>query len=131
MIGLAAAPASTDQAAPGLFLLAWGLFASVIGLGLVTDFRGFASKFTQGAYASSSWMRRVPPWKWTRRGPEEEELASRAKMIRLIAIPFAVLGPIVTVVGAVQILCGHIGVPRGPVLPLRSRSLSSAPQSSP
>ena len=118
MIGLAAAPVSSNQAAPGLFLLAWGLFASVIGLGLVTNYRGFADKFTQSAYASSSWMRRVPPWKWMRRGPEEEELASRAKMNRLIGIPFAVLGPIVTVVAVGQILRGHIGVPRGPVLPL-------------
>ena len=53
-----------------------------------------------------------------RRGTDEEELASRVKLARLIAIPFAILGPIVTVVGVVQMARGHIAVPRGPVLPL-------------
>lgn len=108
---------SSHQSAPGgFFLLAWGLFASVIGLGLVTNYRGFADKFSQNAYASSSGLRRLPPWKWTPERPDE--LARRATMARLIAIPFAVLGPIITIAGVVQILHGHIAIPRGPVLPL-------------
>jgi hypothetical protein len=110
--------ASSHQAAPGFFLLAWGLFASIVGLGLVTDFRGFADTFTRSAHAQSSWMRRVPPWKWMHRKSEEEELADRVKLVRLIAIPFAVLGPIMTVAGVVQMARGHIAVPRGPALPL-------------
>jgi hypothetical protein len=117
-MGSASSATSAQQAAPGFFLLAWGLFASVIGLGLVTNFRGFADMFTRSAYASSSWMRRVPPWKWMRRKSDEEELADRVKLARLIAIPFAFLGPIVTVVGVVQMLRGHVAVPRGPALPL-------------
>jgi hypothetical protein len=117
-MGPASSTASAHQAAPGFFLLAWGLFATVIGWGLVTNFRGFADRFTYRAYASSSWMRRIPPWKWMHRPTDEEELASRAKLSRLIAIPFAILGPIVTVAGVVQMARGHIAVPRGPVLPL-------------
>lgn len=110
--------ASNGQAAPGLFLLAWGLFASVAGWGLVTNYRGFADKFTRTAHASSAWMQRVPPWKWMRRDADPDELARRAKLNRLIGIPFAILGPIVTVLGVVQILRGHFALPRGPVLPL-------------
>jgi hypothetical protein len=45
-------------------------------------------------------------------------MASRTKMLRLIAVPFAIVGPIVTIVGLVQILHGHASVPRGPRLPL-------------
>lgn len=50
--------------------------------------------------------------------PDEYEVARRQKMARFIAIPFAVLGPIMTIAGVVQILRGHIAVPRGPALPL-------------
>ena len=39
-------------------------------------------------------------------------------MLRLIAVPFAIVGPIVTIVGLIQILSGHVSVPRGPRLPL-------------
>lgn len=48
----------------------------------------------------------------------EEGLADRVKRARLIAIPFAVLGPIMTVAGVVQMARGHVGVPRGPAFPL-------------
>jgi hypothetical protein len=109
---------SAQQSAPGFFLLAWGIFATVIGWGLATNFRGFTDRFTHSAYVSSSWMRRIPPWKWMHRGTDAQELASRVKLSRLIAIPFAILGPIVTVAGVVQMARGHIAVPRGPVLPL-------------
>lgn len=117
-MGPVSSTASTGQPAPGLFLLAWGLFASVIGLGLVTDFRGFANAFARSARASSSRVRRVPPWKWMRRESADEGSAGRVKLVRVIAIPFAILGPIMTVAGVVQILRGHVAVPRGPVLPL-------------
>jgi hypothetical protein len=117
-MGPASSSASAGQSAPGFFLLAWGLFAAVLGLGMVTDFRGFANAFVRSAHASSSWLRRVPPWKWMPREPVAEDLAGRVKRARLIAIPFAVLGPIVTVAGVVQILRGHAGMSRGPALPL-------------
>jgi hypothetical protein len=117
-MGPASSTASAHQSAPGFFLLAWGIFATLIGWGLATNFRGFSDRFTQSAYASSSRMRRVPPWKWIQHGTDAEELASRAKLSRLIGIPFAILGPIVTVAGVVQMARGHIAVPRGPVLPL-------------
>ena len=90
----------------------------MIGWGLITNFHGFADKFSYAGYSSSSRLRRVPPWKWMHRRTDEEELASRKKLSRLIAVPFAILGPIVTIVGVVQMARGHIAVPRGPALPL-------------
>ena len=115
MIAQAASSASASQPAPGLFLLAWGLFATVVGLGAVTNYRGFAEKFAQQAYASAS-SRRL--WQWQRNGQLPRDMASRTKMFRLIAVPFAIVGPIVTIVGLIQILHGHASVPRGPRLPL-------------
>lgn len=117
-MGPASSTASAHQSAPGFFLLAWGLFATVVGWGLVTNFHGFADRFAYSAYASSSWMRRVPPWKWMHRRTDAEELASRTRLSRVIAVPFALLGPIMTVAGVVQLARGHIAMPRGPVLPL-------------
>jgi hypothetical protein len=87
-------------------------------LGLVTNFRGFTERFTESTYASSAWMRRVPPWKWMQRGMTSRELARRVRLTRVIAIPFAILGPIMIVVGVVQMARGNIAVPRGPALPV-------------
>ena len=110
--------ASSGQSSSGLIPLACGLFASVIGLGILTDFHGFADEFVRGSYASTAGLRRVPPWKWMPRKSDEEELANRVKQVRLIAIPFAIAGPILIVVGVVQIARGHFAVPRGPAAPL-------------
>lgn len=114
-----AAPVTTgDQHASGFFLLAWGLFASAIGWGIITDFRGFADFYTRGAMSSSSGLRRIPPWKWLPRKSAEQELAERRRQVRFIAIPFAIIGPIVTVAGVVEMLHGHFAISRGPALPL-------------
>lgn len=116
MIAHGVSGVSSQKTPPGFFLLAWGLFASVLGLGLVTNFRGFADNFARNADVSSARFRRLPPRTWIRERPDEP--TRRLMRIRLIAIPFAVLGPIVTIVGLVQIVHGHIAVPRGPALPL-------------
>lgn len=120
MISQAAPAAHASQPSAGLFMLAWGLFASAIGLSLVTNFRGFADNFTKNAHASSAGLRKFPPWKWQRRS---EDLVGRTRMVRLIAIPFAVLGPIMTVAGIIAICHGHISMPNEPALPIPFRCL--------
>lgn len=115
VIAQAASSASASQPAPGLFLLAWGLFATVVGLGAVTNYRGFAEKFARQAYASAS-SRRLSRWQGN--GQRPPDLARRTRMLRLICVPFAIVGPIVTIVGLIQILSGHVSVPHGPRLPL-------------
>jgi len=102
-----AATATTTSQPPGLFLLAWGLGASVIGLLTVTNFRGFAEKkYARQAEASRIRRRRRPRWndRLTPRDPVQ-----RTRQARLIAIPFAIAGPIVTVVGVFSIDHGQAG----------------------
>jgi hypothetical protein len=114
-----AAPVTTgDQHASGFVLLAWGLFASAIGWGLITNFRGFADTYTRTAMSSSSGLRRIPPWKWLPRKSAEQEVAERRTLVRFIAIPFAIIGPFVALAGVVETVRGHIGISRGPALPL-------------
>jgi hypothetical protein len=103
VITQAAAATHTSQP-PGLLLIAWGLGASALGLLIVTNFRGFADKFARRAEASSGGLRRRPPWN-TRRPPD---LAQRTRQVRLTAIPFAIIGPIVTVVGIISV--SHRGI---------------------
>jgi hypothetical protein len=86
-------------------MLAWGLFASAFGLLIVTNFRGFADNFARRAEASPAGLRKLPPWKW-QRSPDPAE---QAKLVRLIAIPFAIIGPIVTVAGLIAISQGRTG----------------------
>jgi hypothetical protein len=93
---------------PGLFMLAWGLFASAFGLALVTNFRGFAGNFARRARASEAGLepvvRKLPPWRWMT-PPDPGETV---KMVRLIAIPFAITGPIITVAGIISVTHGGI-----------------------
>lgn len=104
MISLAASAAQDGQS-PGLFMLAWGLTASAFGLAAATNFRGFADNFARRAEASSAGLRKLPPWRWQQpRKPGEA-----AKLVRLVAIPFAIIGPIVTVAGITSISHGRTG----------------------
>lgn len=95
-------------------MLAWGLFASASGLLILTNFRGFADKFVRRAEASSVGQRRLRPRTWHPQDPAEQ-----LKLARLVAIPFAIIGPIMTVAGLISISHGGIdgsgpGVVPGP-----------------
>jgi hypothetical protein len=101
---LAASAAHTSQGPGGLFLLAWGLVASALGLALITNFRGFADNFSREAHSSSAGLQKLPPWKWQR----PQTAAERTRLVRLLAIPFAILGPILTIVGIISL--SHKGI---------------------
>ena len=104
MITQAAAATHAIQP-PALFMVAWGLGASAFGLLIVTNFRGFADNYARRAAAASARPRRRRPWNWQRpRDPAEQ-----TRWLRLVAIPFAIIGPIVTVVGFISISQGRIG----------------------
>ena len=108
-----AAAATHSSAPPGLFLLAWGLIASAVGLLTVTNFRGFADNYARRVSRSAAARRRPRPRNgqqsplgdWQRRLDPPEQ-TSRT---RLIGIPFAVIGAIVTVIGLVSIRHEGIG----------------------
>jgi hypothetical protein len=83
-------------------MLAWGLVASAFGLLLATNFRGFTDNFVRKAEESSAGLRKLQLWK-PQRSPAEQ-----GKLARLLAIPFAVIGPVVTVAGIISI--SHAGI---------------------
>jgi hypothetical protein len=99
-----AAAATHSNAPPGLFLLVWGVGASAVGLLTVTNFRGFADN-----YARRVAQRRRNPRSGIRPqsplGDWQQPIrpAQPTSRVRLIGIPFAIIGPIVTVVGLVSI----------------------------
>jgi lysylphosphatidylglycerol synthetase-like protein (DUF2156 family) len=97
-----ATAATQASQSPGLFLLAWGLFASAFGLLLATNFRGFTDNFARKAEASSAGLRKLQLRK-PQRSPAEQ-----VKLARLLAIPFAIIGPVVTVAGFISI--SHAGI---------------------
>jgi len=85
-----ASSAGQAGAPPGPFLVAWGLLASAYGLAMITNYRGFADNFLRRVRASAR-----------RRRSSQMQLTSRitATQMRIIAAPFAVLGPISTLAG--------------------------------
>jgi hypothetical protein len=112
VIAQAASAAHTSQAG-GLFLLAWGLTASVAGLAGITNFRGFTDNFARRAAVSSAGLRKLPPWKYQ----QPSDQARQTKVMRLTAVPFAIIGPIVTVTGIIAIIQGHAASRGFPALP--------------
>jgi hypothetical protein len=119
VIAEAAAHAHTSQAG-GLFMLGWGLFASAFGLAMVTNFRGFADTFARRAAASSAGLRKRPPW-MSRQQPTDER--DQVKLARLIAIPFAIVGPVLLVAGIISISQGRIASTGASPLPSPFRYL--------
>jgi hypothetical protein len=116
-----AAAATHATAPPGLFLLAWGLLASAAGLLTVTNFRGFADNYARRVARSAAERRRPRPrnGRLFPLGDWQRPLnpAEPTNRVRLIGIPFAVIGPIVTVIGLVSIR--HEGISGfGPGAPL-------------
>jgi hypothetical protein len=100
--------ATAVQANPspgGLFMLVWGLSASVYGLLIVTNFRGSADKAAR-RWPAPARRRKPAPWQSLRTLDDPVE---RTRRVRRIAIPFAVAGPVVTVIGLISISRGGIG----------------------
>ena len=91
-------------------MLAWGLFASAFGLLIVTNFRGFADSFARRAEASSAGLRKLQLWK-SQRSPDP---VGQVKLARLLAVPFAIIGPVMTVAGIISISHSGIGGGFGP-----------------
>jgi len=72
------------------------------GVLLATNFRGLTDNFVRKAEESSAGLRKLQLWK------PERSPAEQVKLARLLAIPFAVIGPVVTVAGIISI--SHAGI---------------------
>jgi len=95
----AVAAAHADQP-PELFLLIWGLVVSAVGLALVTNFRGYADHFG-------------------RRGKGSVRPRRSLVMVRLLGLPFAIVGLIV-IVTALVTSRGRFPIATRPPVPLAS-----------
>jgi hypothetical protein len=85
-----------------IFLIAWGLGASVIGVLMLVNFRGMRDRSTQGIGKPSPTLRRLPPWRWL---PEPRGRRATAKWVPLmVAAVFTIVGPIVLVDGILRAL---------------------------
>jgi len=85
-------------------MLGWGLVACTFGLAMVTNFRGFAGNFARHAEASSAGLRKLPLWKWQ----QPQDRGAQATPIRLLTIPFAIVGLAMILTGIISISQGHI-----------------------
>lgn len=116
---LQAAPATHTSQAGGLFMLAWGLVAAMFGLALVTNFHGFADNFARQSEASSAGLRKLRPWKWQ----QPRDLGAQTRLMRLLAIPFAIIGLIMIAAGMISISQGRIASYGLSALPIPLRYL--------
>ena len=97
-------------------MLAWGLGASAVGLLAVTNFRGFADNYARLVGRSAA-GRGPRPGRWPQPPPADGQPTAdppeATRRVRLIGIPFAVIGPIVTVIAIISISHEGLG-PLGP-----------------
>jgi hypothetical protein len=109
-----AASSTAGNQSGGLFMLAWGVGASLGGLMLVTNFRGFADAAAE-----------LRNSRWSLFGSRDSDASfGRNKvLVRLVGAIFAVVGPIVTVAGIVTSVHGHFSVPDTAAAPVPFRYL--------
>jgi hypothetical protein len=79
-----------------LFLVAWGIFATSMGLVTATNYRGFVDQMMAERRRAARLLRRVPPWRWFPDRP-----AGSRGFLRVVGAVFAVTGPVVLIVGIV------------------------------
>ena len=95
----------------GLFMLAWGVMASLGGLMAVTNFRGFADKQARISQMRNSRWSLFPP-----RDPDASFRRNRV-LVTLVGGVFVVVGPIMTVAGIVTSIHGHFSIPETAAAP--------------
>jgi hypothetical protein len=98
----------------GLFMLALGVAASLGGLMLVTNFRGFADAAAE-----------LRNSRWSLFGSRDSDASFRRNkvLVRIVGAVFAVVGPIMTVAGIVTSIHGHFSVPDTAAAPVPFRYL--------
>ena len=116
-----AAPAASGTAGNqpgGLFMLAWGVMASLGGLLAVTNFRGFADKEARRAQ-----MRGVTRWSLFPPQDPDASFKRNRVLITLVGAVFVIVGPIMTVAGIVTSVHGHFSIPETAAAPAPFRYL--------
>jgi hypothetical protein len=97
---------SDGSSSGAVFGLLWGLFATPIGLLLASNYRGFLDRFLAASEASAAPLRRIPPWRWIPDDHLDRQRRQFRPMARVVGCVFAVVGPLVLVVSAIQLATG-------------------------
>jgi hypothetical protein len=92
-----------------LFLVAWGIFATSMGLVTATNYRGFVDQMTAERRRAARSLRRVPPWRWF---PDRQPREGSRWVVRAVGVVFAVTGPVALVVGIVFLTTHPWHMPR-------------------
>jgi hypothetical protein len=98
-----ATAASARQGAPVGFIIVWGLFATIMGWLLVTNYRGFLDRLLADMGSSNERMRRILPWQSPSTQSTEQQ-DRRRLMSRIVGGIFAIAGPVALIVGVVKLL---------------------------
>ncbi|MFI0481665.1 hypothetical protein ACH34T_13665 [Actinomadura sp. 9N215] len=99
VIALMAETSPSRPTAGGWQTLLFGLVFSAIGIPLATNYRGFLDRWARGQPAVPASLKKLPPWKW---GSPEPRTT-----MRIVATAFAVLGPLLVIVGLARIIAGN------------------------
>lgn len=100
---LCEALAQTRTDAGGLLTTAIGIACSAFGVTFVLNYRGWAERWyqSQAQRRLPAWLERIPPWK----GSDPESIKP---VMRIYVWFFAIVGPILVVVGVVRIVSGNL-----------------------
>lgn len=89
-----------------------GVFATVIGLLLATNFRGFRDHFVGSAESQVTFLRRLPPWRSISEERRQAQRLQQRVLARVIGCVFAIAGPVLIVASAVQVIRHSRRIPR-------------------
>src|SRR4051794_21094264 len=100
---LHAALASTRPDAGGILTTILGLICSVFGISFVLNFRGLVDRWHEqlSEIDTPRLLRRIPPWRWS--DGRDVKIA-----LRIFVWFFAILGPILVLVGISRIASGNL-----------------------
>jgi hypothetical protein len=90
--------------AQSLGLIGFGCLVGWLGLLLLLNLFGAADDMAEKAYRRTSWLRDVPPWKWFVPQDEREALRSVKLSQRPPAVAFTLIGLVLIMVGAVNLI---------------------------
>lgn len=100
---LVAALVNTRPDAGGILTATLGLACSVFGVSFALNFRGWTDRWYEqlSRIDTPRLLRRIPPWRWS--GSRDTKIA-----LRVYVWFFAILGPILLVVGISRIASGNL-----------------------
>ncbi len=83
------------------------LTVGLIGVALAANFRGVTEWHVRRSMATTSVLRRVPPWRWLPDAPYDKRLARFVLLERAIGVSFVAVGVMFLIVLVYGVLSGE------------------------